>query len=533
MQQAGKKSSRASLLRRGAVQRHAQVGRPADLLDDMRKRLQVGRVHVRVDVAERVASLVVAAVVRYVGAAAKDVALGHGLDALGARLETRDGNARVEERLVVAAARHGHKDDGLLVQLVVREEHLLQRDGRGDDRRAGRGQRRRRRVVQAAAVVGARDHVKVNVGDDLVRVVVGQGLRDVVPRALEPGLLGGPPAEAHAVVGRKLGAGVLDREHEVGRSTAPVVVHARPGVDRVEVRAGDDHRVVVAVVALGADIGRADRAHGGGYAETDGAARRVLQHALARGLAEQQDDDRHGLRERARGCVAGHVVDHQQCLVARGRRVHRLLVEGAVAARHKQHVRTGRDPAARAVVVQAHGQRRLRERAGVAVLRDRVVGRVRVRALLVCAAGGGADDLKCVDGKVLLRDDQLGRVQGEHLKNVVARRVEAEAEAAAVLQLAIVDARLQLGQMPQRRVDGDQLRQVRVGRRALVQPHERQHEQDDGPDEHARAHERGAQLGPLELDREQRRQRRRGRPRAAPVVVLEVHVRVRLVMPHT
>src|SRR5690606_22004155 len=147
------------------------------------------------DVADVVARLVVALVVRQARGAAERLGLLLGLDPLGAGEQPTGRDADLDERTVVRASVEGGRRVRQALAVEVVGEDLL------DLRRPGRPgvAVRAVAVVHEPDVVRRADHVEVEVRVDRVELVVGQRA-DVVLGAEQAQLFGSPEREAHGTL---------------------------------------------------------------------------------------------------------------------------------------------------------------------------------------------------------------------------------------------------------------------------------------------------------------------------------------------
>lgn len=102
------------------------------------------------------------------------------------------------------------------------------------------------------ATVAARDHVEVEIQQQVLRIRRVRNARRVELRPHEPVLLGAPPGEAHLVLDLELLQRLEDFKNE--RGARAVVVDTRAGLDGVEMRAEHDDVLRVAVERLGEDV---------------------------------------------------------------------------------------------------------------------------------------------------------------------------------------------------------------------------------------------------------------------------------------
>ena len=208
--------------------------------------LGVNLERIGVEVVDGIADLVVVDVVRDALLATEQSDLLSGLETFSSSVDTTSSNTSIEEGAIVAAAAEFDFDAGDLgnVGVVVREELL----GLGGSLRTRLTKGAAVTVVHAESVVGASNHVKVEVEADLVLLSLGKVL-DVVLGAEQTELLSRPPSEANGVLDAEAreGGGNL----EEGRRARAIVVNTGAGSNRVTVRA--EHNDVVLVTSLGLD----------------------------------------------------------------------------------------------------------------------------------------------------------------------------------------------------------------------------------------------------------------------------------------
>lgn len=201
-----------------------------------------------VEVVDGVAGLVVVLVEDLAGNTAPDLLLLLGLDFVSTGGGSAGRNVGVKERTVVGTAvefggvgRDAGADEVLLEELLDVIAAV----------RAGEAVGASVAVVDLVDVVGGGDHVEVEVGADLERLLGSEAL-DEVGRAEEAGFLAGPEAEGDGVLHVVLGECLCNVEDTDG--TAAVVVDTRSGTDRVSVGTKSELVILVTALAGGQDV---------------------------------------------------------------------------------------------------------------------------------------------------------------------------------------------------------------------------------------------------------------------------------------
>jgi hypothetical protein len=201
-----------------------------------------------VEVVNSVASLVVVLVKDLASNAAPDLLLSLGLDLVGASGGSTGRDVGVKERTVVGAAvelggvgGHAGADKVLLVELLDE----VAASGTGEAVGASVA------IVDLVDVVGGGDHVEVEVGADLERLLRGEVL-DKVGGAEKARLLAGPEAEGDGVLHVVLGESLGNVEDADG--AAAVVVDTRAGANGVGVGAEGELVVLVTALAGGQNV---------------------------------------------------------------------------------------------------------------------------------------------------------------------------------------------------------------------------------------------------------------------------------------
>ena len=195
-------------------------------------------------VADIVAQLMVANIIRNAALAAKHLGLLFRLDALRASGDTTTGDTMANEPIVVTPAIKGNERivQALLgVPVDVEIAQLLRPNG--VDVIPG--------IVDLVRKVGAGEHVVVHEEADFLVLLLGQVL-DVEVGPEQALLLAGPPGKAHAVVDAEVGE--LGGNLEQGQAAGAVVVDTGAFGDRVAVAAEHDAVVGVTLLGLGDDV---------------------------------------------------------------------------------------------------------------------------------------------------------------------------------------------------------------------------------------------------------------------------------------
>lgn len=203
-----------------------------------------------VEVVDGVASLVVVDVVSNTSLTAKLLGLLLGLELLSAGEETTGGNTVLDESGVVrtAAELGGDRSETLGLEELLKV--LL--DGVGTSG-AGQVESITITIIDTVDVVGAGNHVKVEVGTDLGDLGVGAvDALHVGVRSEETELFGTPETEADGVLDAVLGESLGDVEDT--DDTGAVVVDTGASSDRVGVSSNDKNVVVVTLLGLSNDV---------------------------------------------------------------------------------------------------------------------------------------------------------------------------------------------------------------------------------------------------------------------------------------
>lgn len=201
-----------------------------------------------VEVVNSVTGLVVVLIEDLAGNTAPDLLLLLGLDLISTGGGTSGGDVGVKEGTVVRAAielgsvgGNAGADEVLLEELL----DLVAAVGSGEAVGASVA------VVDLVNVVGRGDHIEVEVGADLERLLRSEAL-DEVGRAEKAGLLAGPEAEGDGVLHVVLGECLCNVEDTNG--TTAVVVDTRSGADGVGVSTESELVVLVTALAGGQDV---------------------------------------------------------------------------------------------------------------------------------------------------------------------------------------------------------------------------------------------------------------------------------------
>jgi hypothetical protein len=262
-----------------------------------------------VEVVDIVTGLVVVLVKDLAGDTAPDLLLGLGLDLIGTSGGSASRDVCIKERTVVGTAvelggvrGNAGADKVLLVELLDQ----VATGGSGEAVGASVT------VVDLVDVVGGGDHVEVEVGADLERLLGGEAL-DEVGRAEKARLLSGPEAEGDGVLHVVLGE-CLGNVEDTDGATA-VVVDTGSSADGVSVSAKGELVVLITALAGGQDVVGGDDldvsqdVQSGGDLGTAGELGEV---ALTQLLADSNSGDISALRTRRRAKGgrdgASHVV---------------------------------------------------------------------------------------------------------------------------------------------------------------------------------------------------------------------------------